>query len=182
MWWMGAINHFYWRAEQPMQHTAIKKGEGILRVHLFPHKVTFHISLGFSNSSNWLAYCVGLERWAGLWQRGVWTHLHSGLKQSQEHTGSRPFTERKGAGSWGPVSVHSKGPSTSQPPYPRPTWSINPTYRHIKHAPPFQKTNLKPSLSLWLPLNPLFWLALGDTWLMDQALLPLVSAHCLSDF
>lgn len=71
MWWMGAINHFYWRAEQPMQHTAIKKGEGILRVHLFPHKVTFHISLGFSNSSNWLAYCVGLERWAGLWQRAI---------------------------------------------------------------------------------------------------------------
>lgn len=25
MWWMGAINHFYWRTEQPMQHTAIKK-------------------------------------------------------------------------------------------------------------------------------------------------------------
>lgn len=34
-----------------MLHAAIKKGEGILRVHSFPRKVTCHISPGFSNRS-----------------------------------------------------------------------------------------------------------------------------------
>lgn len=46
----GAINHFYWRAEQPCNMLALK-GKGILRGRSPPHRVPFHVSLGFSNSS-----------------------------------------------------------------------------------------------------------------------------------
>lgn len=46
----GAINHFYWRAEQPCNMPALK-GKGILRGRWPPHRVPFHVSLGFSNSS-----------------------------------------------------------------------------------------------------------------------------------